>query len=94
MSRKTILIDVTQQHIDDGEPGHPWSCPIALALDAAGLRSPWVQITRWGIASAVGPDPRAPLSRRAAKFVDAFDAGQPVKPTRFRLPLPEGVTPT
>ncbi len=69
MMRKKIT--VTAEHIARGRRGNNVYCPIALALQAAGYRVPYVMRRR--VRFCGGPE--VPLSRRAQKFIREFDRG-------------------
>jgi hypothetical protein len=79
-------INVTQDHIDKGDPGNCMGCPIFLALVDCGYR--YVVVTdrhvRLDGAVAVLPD-------EAVEFVNKFDfscQSDPVEPFSFDLELP------
>ncbi len=80
-----MIIKVLQQHIDSGN--HMCAgCPIALACTEAGLNHPHV----CGRTVSYFPDGylrEATLPQIAFYFVSDFDAGRPVQPFEFELPI-------
>lgn len=76
-----LTVRVTQVDIDKGKPHNACRCPVALA------------IKRLGYGSSVGRKEiyihnvmvliSTPI--KAAKFITAFDNGQPVKPFQFTI---------
>lgn len=76
-----LIIDVTQEDIDEGEPMSPFDCPIALAVRR--------KTRRKHVAVALGRKhiecghKLLALDIDALKFGWAFDLGKPVKPQRF-----------
>lgn len=81
--KKTVIVKVTQQHIDKGKRHRADLCPIALACKAMGLKEARV-LTRY-IWNADSGDTITALSLRAQRFVANFDRGRPVRPAVFRL---------
>ena len=84
-----ITINLTQQHIDDGDRGQPLSCPIALDL-AEEHQYPRVKgaIYKWAVnpGTCYSQEPWSPVyvvSRAARTWMRRFDAGRPVAPARF-----------
>jgi hypothetical protein len=78
-----MIIEVTQQDIDNGVQCSSVRCPIALAAQRQiGCR--WV---------SVGPNhldtghKRVPLPANARAFEYAFDLGDPVQPFSFEIAL-------
>lgn len=83
---KTLTIQVTAEHIKEGQRANCTKCPIALALLEAVKPARWV---------SVGPLllfalPQEPWYYRAAEFptyvqefISDFDAGLPVEPIMF-----------
>ncbi len=89
------LIRVTQEDIRKGKAGTYQGCPVALAVSRVlpfyscsitpfkalfQINSPEVS-SQWVIAE---------LPKSAARFVERFDAGKPVKPFNFYLDIPDG----
>ena len=93
---KTLLVDVTQQDIDDGKPQYSTMCAFALALTrATGAEAVSVghdKASYWMEKSTAGHYNRRTavdltMSRRASEFVYRFDHNRDsCKPARFRLP--------
>lgn len=85
-----IIIDVTQEDIDQGLPNQPDRCPIALALQR---RFPdATSITVWPSDVHVHEGAGADFScqdfypsDRAFRFINAFDAGTKVVPQKLGL---------
>ena len=80
----SILVDVTQEDIENGVAEDCLSCPIAIALERATNK-------KWAVGSEevcpndfIGPVYRLPQSAR--RFINRFDSGGVVKPFRFRFP--------
>jgi hypothetical protein len=74
---RKVKFQVTQQHIDDGEPGNDSSCPVALcikewALEETGVDSIQVHVGYQEIQVGFLPTVAAPNSVR--NFVQYFDA--------------------
>lgn len=95
-----MIIDVTEEDIRLGTQRDGSSCPIARAILREGpdrvfvgtedieLRIGELPTTQEGLVPffktyAILAD--APLPKSATRFIAAFDAGKPVKPTRFRI---------
>jgi hypothetical protein len=95
----SVLIKVTQQHIERGEANHCCECPVALAAaeafphaEKAGRNG--VVVTGYGILLALaGRELLLSLPEEVADFIAAFDYGQPVEPFEFTVQIPEGLTP-
>lgn len=75
-----ITIEVTQEHIDKGNALHAHSCPISLALTAAGVAHLAV-----GPTTIVCPEYNIDLPEPLARFIRAFDRGEKVWPITFEL---------
>lgn len=74
------LIKVTKKHINNGEMGSPWLCPIADALMET------IQSNNVCVASRITIDNNDyKLPRSAERFIRRFDEGKPVKPFNFFL---------
>ena len=77
-----MMIEVTQEDIDEGIIGSPRRCPVARAITRK-LGSPaHVGIEVWWKEDT---EVFHPLSKRLYKFVSDIDLKRPVKPSRFRL---------
>lgn len=79
------LINVTQEDINNGKSGSPWSCPIALA----GKRVFGNSFT-WGYSSGHTQDggplkTYIALTNDAPDFVNRFDKRLPVEPFSFAV---------
>lgn len=80
-----MVVQVTEDHIDQGDYGICDSCPIALALKEMGYADVWVD-DRW--ISLDGRDgKRYPIPRAVDLFIDDFDREREVKPFEFELIL-------
>lgn len=84
-----MILEVTQEHIDNGKSGMNWSCPIALALRGSGFENPRVYYVDFCVGkSGIGycPPTRVEMTKAMRAFVVKTDADKPVKPHRFRIP--------
>jgi hypothetical protein len=79
-----MRISIDQKCIDEGIAGSAFSCPVALALDKAGVRHHGVTVNLVYLDSSSGP---IELPARVSKFVQDFDSDKNVKPFRFNLPI-------
>jgi len=78
-----LTIQVTQEHIDAGEPKSAGNCPVALALleicydprvyPGGSMSIRYAGVLRW------------PISKVVSKFIDRFDRGETVEPFTFRV---------
>jgi len=81
-----IFVRVTQEDIDRGVRNAASCCPVALAIKRMGFEAIHVWNSRTSFL-----DPQADefihrdLPPKAIAFVTAFDAKQPVKPTKFHI---------
>ena len=81
---KQVTVRVTRKHIKEGKRGDALSCPIALALQDAGVSDPLVGSDQFdGYRSKRFVS--GCLTRRAQTFIERFDDKKPVKPATFRL---------
>lgn len=83
-----VTINVTQEHIDNGQPRHCSQCPIALAFHDAGFKNARLNNTlveNWKDGVILG---LASLPTEATKFIIRFDANAKV----FRASI-SGTTP-
>lgn len=75
-----MLIEITQNDIDQGEPGSHFYCPIALACHRLGYRNVIVsnklQLT---------PGDYRILPETALMFICRFDCAMPVHPFSFEV---------
>lgn len=84
-----MRVHVRKTHIKKGKRGSENSCPIALALKAAGFSEATVDGTE--IECDYGPDLFAPdgrawlLSAKLIEFVQTFDQNRKVRPMSFVL---------
>lgn len=88
-----IIVRVTQKDIRDGKPGNGVLCPVARALHRA--VGPVVREVRVGTTSASWSKEEnergaaiwkfVNLRPRMSLWIQAFDKGQPMKPTRTTL---------
>lgn len=96
MQTKYVTIEVTQRHIDDGQPMMCGSCPVALAIQEKTGLACVVYGTFIAIGSRVDGNGfyrylaeyfRFDTPKTVAKFIERYDDGLLVKPFKFRLPL-------
>lgn len=80
-----MIIRVTEDHIRRGWRYASCSCPIALAMQEAGITDPSV-----GPHSVFWDHPRkmAPLPQHLRAWVLAFDRHERVMPVEFEMPEP------
>jgi hypothetical protein len=82
-----VTIDVTQEDINDGEPGTCWGCPIALAASRA---LPYAEDVSVGADMLTVGEYDADLPMLASDFVHRFDNGKPTGgPFAFEVELPD-----
>lgn len=84
-----LHVEVTAQDIANGKRCNLRECPIAYALERAGLKTARVYNFR------VVPNPTGvvgiPLPFKATAFIADFDRGLPTKPFSFELDVPEEI---
>lgn len=87
-----MTVSVTETDITDGVRANCVFCPIARAIQrqlAAGCEA----ITGYRHLTVLGPaEPdytRLTLPDRVTTWITRFDAGEPVEPLTFTLPVPE-----
>lgn len=83
-----MLIEVTQDHIDQGIQAAGANCPLALALRDSGF--PYVHVGyEVGIIASteIAQQQHCKHTLRSRQFVEDFDNGHKVQPSRFRLAL-------
>lgn len=83
---KQITVRVTEDHIAEGTLADPECCPIALALESAGMDLASVNEYQASF-DCEGKFYLVGLPRRASRFVRDYDRLRPVKPFAFRLRL-------
>lgn len=85
-----MIIEVTQEDIDHGEKKKCMECPVARAINRAhkGARAA-VGDYCIGIKTGFLKTETVPTPPEVQAFVLAFDAGRPVSPFTFSLPLEE-----
>lgn len=77
-----MTIEVTQEDIDRGRRGSCFECPVARAASrAVGAE---VSTDRYLFYL---PTAKIKTPTEVAKFIHAFDGGEPVAPFSFELPL-------
>lgn len=85
---KTIKVKVTQEHINEGVPGKPCKCPIALAIREQGNED--VSVSPWNVAFFLpnGDKLYYRLPYEAQQFIKNFDSSVNriyAKPFEFEL---------
>lgn len=80
-----LIVDVTQDDIDNGIPGSGSSCPIARAVMRT-TDAICVGVDTAILALSTNTDDRYyPMTKRGQRFINYFDDGLPVQPTRLRF---------
>lgn len=84
-----MIIEVTQEMIDSGEPKSPCRCAIALAIQPKlnPIAAKCIAVRRDHV--AIGHHYRYPLPEIAQDSIRAFDGGHDCEPFSFPLPLEE-----
>lgn len=83
--KKRLVINVTDENIQDGCPSSVHQCPIALAVaEKLDINSESVTVDK-GAVFIEGYYECYDLSKKAKEFVRSFDRKQPVKSTKFVL---------
>ncbi len=89
-----VTVNVTQEHIDNGEKGSGTACPIALCLADLGITD--LYVGQFGLyerhnlsdgSTLLGERYKVPLD--VSMFVGMFDNGIDVKPISFEVYLSE-----
>ena len=80
-----LEVNVTAECIERGYKSHSAVCPIALALRAAGLRSPRVNGEGFTYRGDGARVLYAELPDKARRFVGDFDGDKAVAPITFHL---------
>jgi hypothetical protein len=78
----TMIVDVTQSDIDEGERLSFRKCPVATALSRATGRVCVVDGWHWWFARTIT---NRPLPDLAERFIFDFDNWRPVFPFRFEI---------
>ena len=82
-----MKIHVSQDHIRVGQPRKPFDCPIALAIAIQVPGSTNVRVRSTTLSFKFDKQTQVfTLSRKARKFIQAFDAGKLVEPISIILP--------
>lgn len=79
-----MKVYVTKKDIEQGRKSAICLCPVALALKRR-TKKVWM-VYGHGLKEAGTFRPSMLLPPEACRFVDDFDAGNPVKPFSFKLP--------
>ena len=80
-----MLINVTQEHIDNGLKRTCGKCPVALALLSAGAPDPFVGKDMVWIDFSDPDCMGIVLPKEAHNFIHEFDEGKKVEPFSFTL---------
>lgn len=85
-----MKVKVTQEHIDKGKPGAPYSCPVALAIrdSIPNIVNAGVGRTTIEMIDQHGNWLCYDAPRSVKKFVIAYDYKKPVEPFNFFMPQP------
>ena len=85
-----MKIQVTAEHIEKGVPYDGHCCPVALAMEAAGLPNPHVNraILCWGPVDSTDPLTIVNTPPHVEQFTHDFDKLWSVRPFEFELELP------
>lgn len=87
-SNVAVAIRVQADDIANGVPGHPDSCPIALAATRAGIVKPSVGEYEIDSLAADATTEDVYLPVEAVGFIGMFDTGQEVSPFEFTVEVP------
>lgn len=79
-----MKIEVKLHHIEKGVCNSAWSCPIALALLDAKVKSPTVCVQQIVIDQGKSFK-RIKTPKKAQTVIKRFDAGESVRPFSFEL---------
>ena len=83
---RTILVYVTQDCIRRGKSREAALCPVALALQAAGIKRAHVDTAGWWVANKHGVMLRSgAIPKQVATFITKYDNGGHVHPFEFKL---------
>lgn len=92
-------IEVTQDDIRQGDPKNPQMCPVARAFRRINPHCRAIAVTPTQIRCVHGPLIAVGfavgygLPAGARRFIEAFDAEQPVAPLTFTLDMDKGASP-
>ena len=93
MTTEHLHVRVEQHHIDAGTPRNACGCPVGLAIQSSGHYSD-VRVHVSIIDTHIADLPNRSniyqtwaIPPRARALIHAFDAGSPVNPCQFSLPL-------
>lgn len=84
-----MIVTVTQEDIDKAERGTGWACPVARAMQRAGVPDPYagkMWLSQNG--SLDGADALCETPAEVATFIDRYDRYLPVEPFSFEIPDP------
>jgi len=79
-----VRIQVTAEHIKKGQIDEAMSCPIALALEGAGIVEPWVT-GQLIVCGELGLRETLIPTLQIREFICAFDRSEPVMPFEFEF---------
>lgn len=79
-----MTVDVTAEHIKKGKPRSCSRCPVGWAIRGAVPGGVLVNAIPGYISMAGGP---FKMPESVVEFVHRFDAGEPVEPISFELPV-------
>jgi hypothetical protein len=80
------VVRVTAGHIKAGKPGKCGECPVALAVADTFPAAAFASVCPDHLAMLLDDKlVRTPTPMRAAVFIRAFDAGDPVEPFEFTV---------
>lgn len=79
-----MIIEVKQEHIDNGTANQYWGCPIALAVrEQTAFNNAAIGTSEWYPSGVLGS--QWDLPEIATKFIGKFDKRKPVQPFSFEL---------
>jgi len=81
-----MMLDLTQNNIDEGKPSQGSCCALALAFRDSGFPDGRVYATGFYSTIGISNGPMFKHTKATRKFMQDFDHGRPVKPHRFRIP--------
>lgn len=84
MNDKSMTVNVTQKHIDEGWPRVCGKCPIALALKENAWTQPMVTHKQIWDCYNYGKT-ISNLPPEACEFIEKFDKGEKVEPFSFEI---------
>lgn len=80
----TKFVQVTAKDIREGKKQHCFKCPVARALSRIVKGLVKVRLYHFSI----GDEGWVHMPRDLSNFIERFDKGQSVKPTRFKFDIP------